>query len=157
MTTIKIHYETAQGLENPRLTKIKREEKQDISSHLFGFDYVLRGEVEGWPTRDFQLTRGELTHLNKDINIAINGPIFFIEWGEVEEESVTVYLHKANKPGEPDLGSSPDGDTVIDEETISFNSQDDTQLFEIREKAEQRLLARNRLTKSAVTKILRPL
>lgn len=157
MNKIKIHYETAASLENPRLTKVKREEKNDINSHLFGVDYVLRGEVEGWPTRDFQLTPDELTHLNTDINIAINGPIFFLEWSEVGEESITVYLHKANKPGEPDLGRNPDGDTVIDEETISFNSQDDTQLSEIREKAELRLLTRNNLTKSTVTKLLRPL
>ena len=61
---LNIQHQTARGLETPSL----REANENTNSS-FGtnYDYVLRGEVQGWPTRDFQLDESLLEELRNDV------------------------------------------------------------------------------------------
>ena len=56
---INIQYQTARGLENPSLC-----ESNEIGTN---YDFVLRGEVQGWPTRDFELDESLLEELRNDV------------------------------------------------------------------------------------------
>lgn len=70
MNTIKklhIKYETATGLEAPSLREVGDE---DINSRERDYDYVLRGEVEGWGTTDFTISDYQLEELQKDVRDA---------------------------------------------------------------------------------------
>ena len=70
MENIKIHYETAKGLENISLTQVPQNEKDSINSYLYNFDYILRGEIDGWPTKDFSIPEYQLAELRRDIDAA---------------------------------------------------------------------------------------
>ncbi|MDN5973537.1 hypothetical protein [Bifidobacterium crudilactis] len=70
MSTIKrlrIKYETATGLESPSLREVGEE---GINSVDYGYDFVLRGEVEGWPSRNFTIGDYLLDELREDVNNA---------------------------------------------------------------------------------------
>ena len=70
MNTIKklhIKYETATGLEAPSLREIG---EVGINSSDYGYDYILRGEVEGWGTTDFTISDYQLEELQKDVRDA---------------------------------------------------------------------------------------
>lgn len=61
---INIQYQTARGLETPSLREVG-----DHTNSSFGtnYDYVLRGEIPGWPTRDFQVDKQLLDELRNDV------------------------------------------------------------------------------------------
>jgi hypothetical protein len=63
----KVKYETAKGLEAPSLTPVSVEYANDP---YYGFDFVLRGEPGGWPTRDFTIRDYELEELKSDVRDA---------------------------------------------------------------------------------------
>ena len=62
--SINIQYQTARGLENPSLCEANENTNSSFGTN---YDYVLRGEVQGWPTRDFQLDDSLLEELRDDV------------------------------------------------------------------------------------------
>ncbi len=70
MNTIKkfrIRYETAAGREAPSLREVG---EVGINSVDYGYDFVLRGEVEGWPSRNFTIGDYLLDELREDVRNA---------------------------------------------------------------------------------------
>ena len=83
--TVNIKYETARGDESPSLRKV---DDVSINDPYYGYDYVLRGEVEGWGSHDLTIPEYLLEELQDDVNAARDpvDPIILNQWG-VEYDS----------------------------------------------------------------------
>jgi len=67
---VKVFYETATGLEDPSLRIVNETDRSNGSSAHYGYDFILRGEVKGWPTRNMVISWNQLDTLQDDIQEA---------------------------------------------------------------------------------------
>jgi len=64
---VQVFYETAKGNETPSIQAVNETDRQNENSSHYDYDFILRGEVDGWPTNNMVLYWNELHELLKDI------------------------------------------------------------------------------------------
>lgn len=64
---VKVFYETSTGLEEPSLRIVNEVDRRDENSAHHDYDFILRGEVDGWSTNNMVISWNQLDTLLDDI------------------------------------------------------------------------------------------